>query len=578
MTVFALTRSTVSSIRPSLSQLLMLGVAALVLGTACSPPPAAVGGGGSSATENTVVQPRGTLKIGWTREADTLSPKFLAGSGVGEYTWMFSSALAIRDMGNTPRPMLARELPTQEKGGWVVNPDGSMVTTYLLREDARWHDGAPIRAADFAFAHRVYTDPAMPVGVRHPESLMTSVEARDDHTLVINWSRSFLAANALGYRQLHPLPSHLLEEKYRTNHDQFATGREWNYGFVGSGPFKVEAWEPGVHIIARAHREFVVLPKIDRIEIRFISDPNTLLANLLADELDFASLVAAQAVVANDQWVSQGKGYISIWSTGLSYLNFQFREVPNWQRAITDVRVRKALSHALDRPALTDANTFGLGQVADVYVAPSDAAFAEVDRAITKYPYDPSRAAALFSNAGWRRSGTTGPLTNAAGQSFDIEVQGAQPASLIIADSWKVAGINSTSFEVPNSRIRDNEFVNSFPGAQIQGNTISQEEISVVSSKLPTAELNWMGSNRGSFVDAEVDRLHNMILTSLNESDRRQATVAVHKHISQLVPYQPLHYSVSTALAKNHVKGPFGEPAGGQSGVTWNIWEWEVTE
>jgi peptide/nickel transport system substrate-binding protein len=552
-------------------------MAALMLGTACAtpaPPPAQ--DRAAPPTASTVSEPRGTLKLAWSREAETLSPKFLAGGGAGEYTWLFSSALVMRDFANTPRPMLAREMPTQENGDWIVNPDGTMVTTYRLREDARWHDGTPITAADYAFAYRVYTDPAMPVGVRHPESLMSSVEARDDYTLVINWRESFVGANALGYRQLHPLPSHIFAEKYRTNHEQFTTGDEWTYRFVGSGPYKVEAWEPGAYLIARAHREFVTMPKIDRIEIRFIADQNTILANLLADEIDMAVLLAAQAVVANEQWVSQGKGYLTTWSKGLQYYNYQFREVPNRQRAMSDVRVRQALAHAVDRPALADVSTFGLGRAADAYVAPAEPFFEEVDRTVTKYPYDLNRAAALLADAGWRRSGSTGPLTNGDGEPFDITVQGDQRA-LIIADGWKLAGLNATPFEVPNARARDNEFVNSFPGVQIVGNTISQEELSVVSSKLPTAELNWMGSNRGSFVDAEIDRLHNIILTSLNESERRQAIVAVHKRVSDLVPYQPLYYSAETALAKNNVKGPFGEAVGFQSGVTWNVYEWEIT-
>jgi len=318
------------------------------------------------------------------------------------------------------------------------------------------------------------------------------------------------------------------------------------------------------------------MPKIDRIEIRFIADQNTILANLLADEIDFAVLLAAQAVVANEQWVAQGKGYLSTWSKGMQFFNFQFREVPNRQRAMSDVRVRQALAHAVDRPALADVSTFGLGRVADAYVAPAEPFFEEVDRTVTKYPYDLNRAAALLAEAGWRRSGTTGPLTNAAGEPFDIVVQGDQRA-LIIADGWKLAGLNATPFEVPSARARDNEFVNSFPGVQLLGNTISQEELSVVSSKLPTAELNWMGSNRGSFVDADIDRLHGIILTSLNPSERLQAIVAVHKRVSELVPYQPLYYSAETALAKNFVKGPFAEAVGFQSGVTWNVYEWDLT-
>src|SRR5207237_8997436 len=157
------------------------------------------------------------------------------------------------------------------------------------------------------------------------------------------------------------------------------------------------------------------------------------------DEIDMAVLVATQAVVANDQWISQGKGYLTTWSKGLQYLNYQFREVPNWQRAMSDLRVREALAHAIDRPALADVSTFGLGRVADAYVAPAEPFFEEVDRAVTKYTYDLNRAAALLDDDGWRQSGTAGPVTNAAGESFDITVQGDQRA-LIVADGWKLAG------------------------------------------------------------------------------------------------------------------------------------------
>ncbi|HEY3117824.1 MAG TPA: ABC transporter substrate-binding protein [Chloroflexota bacterium] len=556
----------------------LLGVVALVLCAACSS--AAPAAAPSAAPQGGAQEPFGTISIAWPREPGTLAPKFLAGSGAGEYSWLFSSALAVRDLKGTAQPMLARELPTQAGGGWVIYPDGSMITTYPLRENARWHDGAPITAADYVFAYRVYTDPAMPVGVRLPEALMSSVEAPDDHTLVINWKELYLNANALGYRQLHPLPSHLLAEKYRANHDGFATGLEWTSAFIGSGPFKVENWEPGSFITARANREFFLgSPKIDRIDIRLISDPNTVLATLLAGELDMVSTISLDAshmIVARDQWESRGEGYLTTWSKSMSFIAYQFREVPSWQRAVTDLRVRQALSHALDRQAMTNVITLGLGPVADAYVAPNQPEFANVDRAITKYAYDPRRAAALLADAGWQRSGATGPLTNAAGQSLDLEVRGPQEA-LIIADYWKAAGINSTPYEIPKAVANDQEFLNSFSGADTASNTISQEEISVVSLKLPKAELGWLGSNRGSFVDPEVDRLFDIITTSLNPTDRSSAIVGVHKRISELVPYTPTYYSVNFVLTRNQVRGPFGEPGGsGQSGFTWNAWEWEL--
>jgi ABC-type transport system substrate-binding protein len=58
--------------------------------------------------------------------------------------------------------MIARLLPTRENGDWLVNSDGTMVTTYRLREDARWHEGKPITADDIVFAHQVYSAPDLP--------------------------------------------------------------------------------------------------------------------------------------------------------------------------------------------------------------------------------------------------------------------------------------------------------------------------------------------------------------------------------------------------------------------------------
>src|SRR5205823_3764249 len=102
--------------------------------------------------------------------------------------------------------------------------------------------GAPLTAHDFVFAWQVYLDPEQPAVSRDPESLMSSVEASDDQTLVISWKQPYRLANTLGYQQLNPLPRHLLEEKLRANRGNFGVGEEWNKAYVGSGPFRVQSW------------------------------------------------------------------------------------------------------------------------------------------------------------------------------------------------------------------------------------------------------------------------------------------------------------------------------------------------
>ncbi len=560
---------------------LVVAVLVCFLGSACVPGPSAPSSrepASGGAAGQTPTQPRGNLKIAWAREPETLNPKFLPGGGAGDYTWLFSSAFAIRDMNYVPHPTLARELPSQANGDWVINPDGTMTTTYRIRDNARWHDGAPITARDFVFAYDVYTDDSMPVGVRAPESIISKVEARDDHTVVIYWKELYPQADALGYRQMHPMAAHVYEEEYRTNRANFANGEKWTTAFVGSGPFKIDRWDPGSRMIARAHTEFVLgPPKIETIEIRFISDPNTVVANLLSGEIDLTSsptINAPEAAVARDQLVVRGEAYIKAWYTRLVFVDFQSREVPNWTRAVSDLRVRRALMHAIDRQAMTDVVNLGLSPMADMYIAPGDPVFADADRVITKYPYDTNRASSLLAEAGWQRS-AAGTLAN-AGQPFEVQVWSDQENDAsIVADYWKSLGANATPFRVPNARRNDQEFRNFFPGTQIGMNTISQEEVHTVSAKLPKAELGWLGSNRGSFTDPEVDRLHHLVTTTINESDRRQAIVGMHQRLTELVAFGPLFYSYEALVARNNVKGPLGV-VGPQTGITWNVYEWEI--
>src|SRR5262249_10224862 len=141
---------------------------------------------------------------------------------------------------------------------------------------------------DFVFAHRVRTDPTMPMRGMI-EGRISSAQALDDHTLYLEWKVPYLWAGMITSEYFAPLPSHLLEQMYLTNKERFINGSQWRADWVGSGPYKLARWEPGVEMVLRAHDGFAFgTPPIPQITLKFIQDTNTVTANLLSGEVDVA--------------------------------------------------------------------------------------------------------------------------------------------------------------------------------------------------------------------------------------------------------------------------------------------------
>jgi ABC-type transport system substrate-binding protein len=193
-----------------------------------------------------------------------------------------------------------------------------------------------------------------------------------------------------------------------------------------------------------------------------------------------------------------------------------------------------------------------------------------------------NRAAALLDEAGWRRAAPGGLAMNRAGQPLDIEVWTTsggtgEPEVSIIADNFRAAGVNSRIYLIPSARQRDNEHRVSFPAVETTARSISADNFVFTSAMAPKAEARWQGPNRGSFADPDIDRLHNLVLTSFDPAERRQSAIALHKRMSEVVGIAGLYYDVEVILAKHKVKGPIGN-YGPQQGISWNIYEWEIAE
>ncbi len=490
-------------------------------------------------------------------------------------------SLAYQDATEAVRPLLAETLPSLEAGSWTVQPDGTMRTTYVLRPGLKWHDGAPLTAADFAFAHQVYTDRNVPVTTRLPETLMSEVIARDDRTLDITWGETYVDAGALIGTQLAPMPRHALQEVFERDPAAFATSSFWSgEGFVGSGPYRLVRWERGVAITLNANPDFVHgKPRIDTIQIKAVGDSNTIVAGFLAGSIDFAEYTAIdvdQGLILEERWkeTREGKVYPNT-LFGHRYMEFQHRDVPGHQAAIRDVRIRRALGHALDREALAESMQHGYGGVADTGYPTTSSLYPRISQVIARYPYDPRRAEALFADAGWTK-GTDGMLHDATGRTFDIEVRVTgerEEEGTIVVSDWRRNGIDARLYVVPRAATTDVENRVNFPGVAISAATDLVPAINVTTGQAPTPANRFTGKNRGSYSNPELDRLYEDSLRTLDVRQRENILVELERILTTDVAQLMLYYQPRVAAVRSGIEGVVPPVRGSYA---WNLWEWSL--
>ena len=537
----------------------------------------------SDARRPSAVEPK-TLQVAFLVEPNEgLALRFGGNTQSYDYPFLFHSSLTVWDENSVLQPRLAEEVPSIERGTWQVNSDGSMVVTWRLRDNLRWQDGTPLTADDFVFGMDVLRDESLSVNKPTQLKLIRSVEAVDSKSFRVVWIEPYIQANVGATTDLPAVPRHLLGAQYEADRSSLNNSLYWSREFVGLGPYRLTGWIEGSHMEGAAFDGYVHgRPKIDGLRVKFLGDQNTLVANILTGEVEIAMsgiIRIAQALAIKEQWDGMGvNGTLVPVPTKIRYTEFQYRD-PAAPFA-RDVRVRQALTHAMDRQTLVDTLLYGLTRVAHTYLLPESGAYQVADRnGLAKYPYDPRRAEQLFAEAGLSR-GTDGLLRQANGERFNLEVrttggeqQNVQEAQAV-ADNWKAAGVNTEMFVIPTARINDREFRASFPGVSQSATGISATWLEIWTSRsIPSASNQWRGNNRGGHSDPQVDELYERYLKTIDESPRYQVHADLVRHMAERVSYIPTYYQIDVLGHRTGLRGP-GPNSPEQLGTTWNVHAW----
>ena len=567
---------------------------AVVFAAACAQPQTqpSRSTGSSAAPGTTASQPSGrtTMTVSVRFEAVDLAAKTLAGIGaVGMTKRLFNAGLVLKDGKGVAQPYLAESLPRLNTDSWRVLPDGKMETTYRLKPNVTWHDGTALTADDFVFASRVYASPALGMFIPEPQDKMEEVSAPDPQTVVIRWRTLYPDADALVDSFFAPLPRHVLGDEFASfeqgqmTRDNFAGQNYWNTSFIGAGPYRLERWEPGFQIEGTAFAGHVLgRPKVERVVLRILGDENTVLSNMLSDNIDVAtdvSLQYEQGATLRREWSQSRRGEV-IFTLGLRhYSYFQFRPDHQKTPALLDVRVRRAIAHGIDKQGIVTTLFDGLAPADDSFVAPSQPYFPDVDRAITKYAYDPRRTAELMSQAGFEKD-RDGFFADSTGTRFRPDLWAEQSPLwenelALMVDTLTRAGVEVQPFVLPTARVRDNEARATAPGIYTASTGADENRMEVLTTgQIGSPANRWGGGNRGGWSNAEVDRLWEGFKTTLERPERTRQVIQIAKIISDELPVMPLNFNPGVLAYTSSVKGPeVGLP---ESTAAWNVHEWEL--
>jgi peptide/nickel transport system substrate-binding protein len=505
------------------------------------------------------------LTVGLTNDFDTLNP--LVGVEVPDYeVWNLQYATltdkAAADFAITPG--LAES--------WEASNDGKTYT-YTLREGLEWSDGTPLTAEDVAYTvNRAREEQWLNYTSTVANLTATAI---DDRTVEI---ASAVPDPKLPAMDVYILPKHVWEQQ-----DEQAITKYNGQDGVGSGPYTLTQAKRGQFWTLAANPSYWGWdgeePPIDEVVFRLFTNADAMVAALEQGEIDaahdvpgsaMADLRQTEGIVALD---GQQGGFTEVAVNGGRPENQRVEGIGNGHPALGDIRVRRAIAHAIDRDAIIDRVLVGLGRPGTtVSPSPNPEWIPEIPEA-EQFTFDLERAKEILDQAGYEDTDGDGVREMpGGGQPLELdylvrtESQTAGPNAEFVSGWLEEIGIATTLRPVNDSKLTEEigkgaydlfewgwtPFVD--PDPQLSYFTCGQL------SKDPDDPTNYY--NDANWCSASYDALYKQ---QNQELDREQRIELVHRMLREMydsATYNVLFYDGDTqAYRTDRFEGWIKQPA-----------------
>jgi peptide/nickel transport system substrate-binding protein len=499
-----------------------------------------------------------TLRIATGLVPRTLNPILATQTIDDNLCRLFSDILVTVDAKGNFVPDLAAEVPTTANGD--ISADGLSVR-YKLRRNVVWQDGKPFSSADVKFSFAAIMNPNNDVISRHGYDVVKAVETPDPQTVIFRLKYRFAPFVATVFGDSDSpygvLPAHLLAKYSALNDVPF------NSLPVGTGPFKVVSWLRGNQIeLVRNDRYFLGRPKLRSIVVKLIPDENTEITQLQTHEIDWFFEVSVNAYKALRQLPSSDARILFTPFNGYEGVMFNTAKGPT-----KDIRVRRAITYALDKSALVHNLTFG---AADVATQDLPSFLWAYDVHLRPTPYDPAESRRLLAQAGYSPAHRLSldlyfEQSSALNKTLSVQIQSLlAPLGVDVRTHAQLSSLIYGGYGANGTLARGNYDVALY--TWIAG--IDPDD----SSQFTCANIPPKGYNQSYFCNASMDAAQKVALETYDRAGRKAAYARVQRVLQANVPLNFLWWPKQVQAVNPDFKGFDPNPVV----ETWNAWQWSI--
>ena len=317
---------------------------------------------------------KNSINIAMTLEPPGLDPRANAAAAIGQIAlYNIYENLVHINQDATFSPMLAKS--------WSISADG-LVYTFNLLKGVKFHDGSDFTSADVKYTFEGNAAENSKNKRKKRFVNMANIETPGDHTVRI----TLKAARPMFLFQMGESTAVIVDEKSAATN---ATKP------IGTGPFKFVSWVKGDSVVMEKNPNYrdASSVKLQKVKFRFINDQAAQIAAMMSGDLDLIPF--SRAAQSLGPLKADPNFAVTFGTTeGETILSTN-----NKHPALSKLKVRQAIAHAIDRKEIIDGAMFGAGTPIGSHFAPHNPDYLDLTGT---YPLDRNKSKMLLKEAGYQ--------------------------------------------------------------------------------------------------------------------------------------------------------------------------------